>query len=219
MAWPSGTKAGTTNVDQGSDLISNARADIKQNIDNVNDIIDHLNISSPSDGDLLQYSSSSGKWEQIASTSVGAPNTALIQFDSYDILAGVTGSFSFQTDKIFFTEIIDNSNIVTINSDSASEATLTLASGKYWITFYIQSYTNPGGSSTASLTLTTIETDSAGEPEAAFAWQHQDGSRYDEQGYLDTAINDDTLKTELTWAKTADSGSGRINGYIKIQKL
>jgi len=61
MAWPSGTKASTTNVDNGSDLISNARADIKQNIDNVNDIIDHLNISSPNNGDILQYSTATGK--------------------------------------------------------------------------------------------------------------------------------------------------------------
>lgn len=41
MTIPS-TKASTTNVDQGSDKISLARADIKQNIDNVNEIIDHL---------------------------------------------------------------------------------------------------------------------------------------------------------------------------------
>ena len=44
MAWPSGSKAGTTNVDADTDNISNARADIKQNIDNVNDIIDTFNI-------------------------------------------------------------------------------------------------------------------------------------------------------------------------------
>jgi hypothetical protein len=41
MSIPS-TKASTVNVDQGSDKISLARADIKQNIDNVNEIIDHL---------------------------------------------------------------------------------------------------------------------------------------------------------------------------------
>lgn len=70
MAWPT-TPAGTTNVDAGSDKPSLARADIKQNIDNVNSIISEFNISSPSDGDLLQYSSSSGKWEQVASSTVG----------------------------------------------------------------------------------------------------------------------------------------------------
>ena len=36
--WPSGSKAGTTNVDNPNDLVANARADIKQNFDNVNDI-------------------------------------------------------------------------------------------------------------------------------------------------------------------------------------
>ena len=78
MAWPSGTKASTQNVDQGGDKISLARADIKQNIDNVNDMIDHLNISSPSDGDILRYSSSSGKWEQVASTTITPYPIALL---------------------------------------------------------------------------------------------------------------------------------------------
>jgi hypothetical protein len=41
MTIPS-TKASTANVDEGGDKISLARADIKQNIDNVNEIIDHL---------------------------------------------------------------------------------------------------------------------------------------------------------------------------------
>ena len=45
MAWPSGSKAGTTNVDAGTDSVSNARADIKQNIDNVNTIIDFYDAS------------------------------------------------------------------------------------------------------------------------------------------------------------------------------
>lgn len=41
MAWPSSNKASTTHVDAGTDRISNAREDIKKNIDNVNDIIDY----------------------------------------------------------------------------------------------------------------------------------------------------------------------------------
>lgn len=53
MAWPSGTKASTTNVDQPQDLISQARPDIKQNIDNVNDIIDEFG-AGPFD-DVHQY--------------------------------------------------------------------------------------------------------------------------------------------------------------------
>ncbi len=45
MAWPSGTKASTVNLDQGTDLISQARPHIKQNVDNVNDIIDYYSDS------------------------------------------------------------------------------------------------------------------------------------------------------------------------------
>ena len=108
MAWPSGTKALTTNVDAGTDQISSARADIKQNIDNVNDIIDTFNISSPSDGDLLQYSTSTGKWEQVATSSVGA-QANIVVFDStvnedsagggsdYDSTFTVTGGGSIIT--------------------------------------------------------------------------------------------------------------------------
>jgi hypothetical protein len=77
MAWPSGTKAATTNVDAGTDQPKLARADIKQNIDNVNSIIDELNIASPSDGDLMQYSSSSERWEPVASSSVGGSTTEI----------------------------------------------------------------------------------------------------------------------------------------------
>jgi hypothetical protein len=60
--WPSGSKAST----------SLARADIKQNIDNVNDIIDIFNIASPTNGDLMQYNSTTTKWEKVASTSLSA---------------------------------------------------------------------------------------------------------------------------------------------------
>tara|TARA_Y100001938_G_C7984100_1_gene375956 strand:- start:367 stop:861 length:495 start_codon:yes stop_codon:yes gene_type:complete len=42
MAWPNASKASTANVDAGTDSVSNARADIKQNIDNVNQIIDEF---------------------------------------------------------------------------------------------------------------------------------------------------------------------------------
>ena len=41
--WPSGTKASTANLDSGTDKPRLARPDIKQNVDNVNDIIDFFN--------------------------------------------------------------------------------------------------------------------------------------------------------------------------------
>jgi len=42
MSWPSGTKASTTHTDSPQDLISAARADINQNITNVNTVIDYF---------------------------------------------------------------------------------------------------------------------------------------------------------------------------------
>lgn len=82
MAWPSGSKANNTYTDQGSDLISNARADINQTILNVNSIIDEFDIASPSDGDILQYNSASGHWDAKSSSAAGLSNTAMITFNN-----------------------------------------------------------------------------------------------------------------------------------------
>jgi hypothetical protein len=81
--WPSATKASTTNVDAGTDQISLARADIKQNIDNVNDIIDIFDIASPTNGDLIKYNSSTTKWEKVASTAVGQTAQLIIPFTGW----------------------------------------------------------------------------------------------------------------------------------------
>lgn len=124
--WPSASKASTTNVDQGSDKISLARADIKQNFDNVNDIIDTFNISSPSDGDLLQYSSSSGQWEQIASTDV-AKNYAIFKMAASSDDAG-GGLYHWAIDTVNY-----NAGFLTNNSDSAGGYNFTLETGTYTI--------------------------------------------------------------------------------------
>jgi hypothetical protein len=70
--WPSANKAVTTYTDQGSDRLADARPEINKTIANVNDIIDTFAISSPSNGDLLQYSTSTGAWEQVAVSTVGS---------------------------------------------------------------------------------------------------------------------------------------------------
>lgn len=88
MAWPKNTKASTNNVDEGTDLISNARGDIKQNIDNVNDMIDTFDIGGDSagqiaDGDILQYSSSASAFQPVASNSIGGANQLVIPFGGF----------------------------------------------------------------------------------------------------------------------------------------
>ena len=65
--WPSGTKASVTNLDAGSDSPRLARPDIKQNVDNVNAIVDMFNIpGSPSDNYILKYNSSTSKFDMEA---------------------------------------------------------------------------------------------------------------------------------------------------------
>ena len=126
MAWPSGTKASTANVDAGTDSITSARADIKQNFDNVNDIIDHLNISSPSDGDLLQYSNSSGKWEQIASTSIGSQT----KFAVFNLATGANEeNVAGNIYRRLLTIQLDPNNIMDI--DSTGDFTFNLTAGTY----------------------------------------------------------------------------------------
>ena len=61
--WPTGTKASTANLDAGTDSPRLARADIKQNVDNVNAIIDMFNIDSPTNGQVLKYNTSNARFE------------------------------------------------------------------------------------------------------------------------------------------------------------
>ncbi len=79
--WPSGSKASTANLDQGSDSPSTARADLKQAVDNQNDIIDMFNIASPESGEILVYNNSNTRFElssdYATSAQGGLADTAL----------------------------------------------------------------------------------------------------------------------------------------------
>jgi len=89
------TKASTANVDQGSDRISLARPDIKQNIDNVNEIIDHLTdsvtqkvaIIEPSDTET-QVSGDTYKKHIKSSTLVDPDNLVTLSSDTFTLAAG-----------------------------------------------------------------------------------------------------------------------------------
>ena len=99
--WPSGTKASTANLDSGTDSPRLARADIKQNVDNVNSIIDMFNIDSPTNGQILKYNASNTRFELdtdatgsavSATTFVGddSSGTAVNPGETFKI-AGATG--------------------------------------------------------------------------------------------------------------------------------
>jgi hypothetical protein len=103
MAWPT-TKAGTTNVDAGTDLIANARPDIKQNIDNVNSIMDFYDASGPyaTQGNytkqqyfglqtLTENSAGTFDWDvSVAQTAKIAPTQTSTTVDIDNPVAGAT---------------------------------------------------------------------------------------------------------------------------------
>ena len=99
--WPTGTKASTANLDAGTDSPRLARADIKQNVDNVNAIIDMFNIDGPTNGQILKYNTSNARFELdtdatgsavSATTFVGddSTGTAVNPGETFKI-AGATG--------------------------------------------------------------------------------------------------------------------------------
>lgn len=220
MAWPT-TKASNQYTDSGQDRIADARAEINQNITNVNAIIDEFNIASPTDGDLLQYSSSSGKWEQVAGTSIGQ-SVALIEWETYPTLEGVTGSITFDEtfQQTFFTSISDSNSIVTINADSASVAELELATGKYWIDAIL--YFQSTNISTFNWTLST--TDSAGDNKGGVTFNKTAlGTAIDlsDAMYVDTTTSNflSAVYNATKSAGTAGDGGTRIKGLLRIQKV
>lgn len=64
MAWPT-QKASTENVDQASDRIEDGRSEINQNIDNINEIIDHFDISTAEENQIIKYDGVEGKWKNV----------------------------------------------------------------------------------------------------------------------------------------------------------
>ena len=124
--WPT-TKAGTTHVDAGSDKPGSARADIKQNIDNVNDMIDTIVVTSPSANQVLAYDNSDSRFENkdistLVSSAVSAvatvrTSTTPITFPAttFTKVAGVS-------------EETDSEGIVSI-----STGVITVSAGTYLI--------------------------------------------------------------------------------------
>ena len=214
MGWPSGTKAGTTNVDAGTDLIANARPDIKQNIDNVNEIIDHLNISSPSDGDVLKYSSSSGKWEQVQASTLGTQVAVL------DVLApnldenatvGVDSAAALLTAQV--TENKDPGGFVSISGDSANAYEITLSAGSYMIELL-------AGSLTSALSYDFKLSDKTND--SAVEWTHNVTSSNTQNTFTskfyDTAVYSTTLTVRFGYVDNTE-GDATYTGQILITKI
>ena len=69
--WPT-SKAGTTHLDSGSDNPGSARADILQNVTNVNSMIDTIVVNSPTATQVLAYDSGDSRFENVAINTIAA---------------------------------------------------------------------------------------------------------------------------------------------------
>lgn len=109
--WPSGTKASTDNLDAGTDRPSLARADIYQNVQNVNAIIDMFNISAPSNNQILKYNTSNSRFE-LSTDDTGS--------GGYTSIVGGTG--------LTATETSAGGVVIDLDNTAVSPSSYTLAS-------------------------------------------------------------------------------------------
>ena len=141
--WPSGTKAPTTNCDAGTDSPRLFRPDAKQNIDNVNSIIDMFHISSPSDNQILKYNNSNSRFELGSDT--GSNGIKVVGDDSATITIADAGTLYVQGGTNI-TTATNSDGSLTINGPTltsyltaSSSATLTNKAGN------ISQWTNDSG--------------------------------------------------------------------------
>ena len=112
--WPTGTKASTANLDSGTDSPRLARTDIKQNVDNVNAVIDMFYIDSPTDNQILKYSTANARFELdtdatgsavAATTFVGddSTGTAVNPGETFKIAGGTNITTAVSGDTVTIT--------------------------------------------------------------------------------------------------------------------
>ena len=122
--WPSGSKASTTNLDAGTDRPSLARADIKQNVDNVNSIIDMFNIATPSNEQILKYNAGNSRFELVADAGQNINAGTGISVDQ-ESDGGVTISSTVTDTNTTYTIDAEtdgsNANLKLVGSDASSD--------------------------------------------------------------------------------------------------
>lgn len=159
MTWPTSSKAGTTNVDAGNDLIRLARPDIKQNIDNTNAIIDTFSITSPSNNDILKYNSTSSKFENVA----GGISNDTIAIELADLASQVSGGLTDDyTGGFTLTGRNDIGIVAGTDLDSAGDniSTLTIPAGTYSLKTITPVYSGVYGSTAYWNTTITFKKNS-----------------------------------------------------------
>lgn len=141
--WPSGSKASTQNLDSGTDSPRLARADIKQNVDNVNSIIDMFNIDSPTANQVLKYNTGNARFElgtddsgsgDITFVGDDSTGTAVSLNETFKIAGGTNITTAVSGDTLTITGP-DTSSFITASSTD----TLTNKSGN------VSQFTNDSG--------------------------------------------------------------------------
>ena len=200
MSWPSSTKASTTNVDAGSDSPRLARSDIKQNIDNVNSIIDTFDIASPNNGDILVYNSSTSTWDPTAAASGG------INLGVVAVVAGeqlVSGTIYRRA----VSETFDSNSLLAI---TGSGYQFTLEAGTY--------YTEPApfltSESTGSEAIIQLYNETDSTEVTTYEWS-QVGTT---QTYLLSGSTSFTIASTKTFSFRQDTGAAQSrNARPKIK--
>lgn len=122
--WPS-TKASTTNLDAGTDKPSLARADLKQNVDNVNDIIDTLYITSPSANQILKYNLANTRFELTTTISTNVIE-GITTNGAITITPNGTGDVQLVADTV---QVGDSNANATITTNGTGDLILNTNNG------------------------------------------------------------------------------------------
>lgn len=177
MPFPTPTqKADTTYLDSDSDAIWQARAGIKKNFDNVNDIIDSFTLSSPTEQGVLGYNGSTFTTLYPAQD----PNMVYLTFDSFENTGnGIIDNNGFAKATIQNTN--HKTGIVKETIDSAGFTVLTFPAGSYyWQQPNPFQYSRTGNVSGAKWYLRTVGFDSAGGLRGGYADQSDDYTATDQ---------------------------------------
>lgn len=160
--WPTGTKASTANLDAGTDSPRLARADIKQNVDNVNAIIDMFNIDSPTNGQILKYNTSNARFElDTDATGSAVSATTFVGDDSTGTAVNPGETFKIAGATGITTAVSGDTLTITGTAQDFAYASLTGAPTT------VSSFTNDAGYITddgnGDLTITNSTIQSSGD--------------------------------------------------------
>jgi hypothetical protein len=202
--WPSSTKASTDNVDSGSDKPRLARADIKQNIDNTNSIIDMFDITTPSDKDTLVYNSTSSRFETQAATF----QEAILQIDD---------AVSSTDPQIDITSIISDPSGIT----SLSSGQFTLGVGTYLVWCWTSNGSNFSGAAVRSGAPFQLQ-DPDADPLTVISYNGSpvlDGLMFFGEVVVSGSSNTFRVKHNATFAPETTSGNIGNDSYLRIVKV